>query len=196
MNEIHQKMSGASLKHSGTRPRGSWVQTERAAHEAWAALCIRNSRAAALLHVLTARMGDHNAVVASQATLARLCGCSIATLKRALIDLKAGRWIEVRQVGPTGTACAYILNDHVAWSGPRDGIRYSLFSATVIVADDEQPDRADLDTQPVLRKLPRMFPGERQLPTGPGEDPPSQPSLDGLEPDLPARSDGHLEHFE
>ena len=31
-----------------------------------------------------------------------------------------------------------------------------------------------------------MFAGEQQLPTGPGENPPSQPSLGGLEPDLPS----------
>ena len=30
------------------------------------------------------------------------------------------------------------------------------------------------------------MPGERQLPTGPGEDPPSQPAIDGMEPDLPS----------
>ena len=30
-----------------------------------------------------------------------------------------------------------------------------------------------------------LFPGERQLPTGPGEDPPSQPALEGMETDLP-----------
>ena len=31
-----------------------------------------------------------------------------------------------------------------------------------------------------------LFPGERQLPTGDGEDPPSQPALPDMEPDLPA----------
>jgi hypothetical protein len=57
----------------------------------------------------------------------------------------------------------------------------------VVVSEEEQPDRAEIGTQLPLRRLPRLFPGERQLPTGPGEDPPSQPSIDGLEPDLPVR---------
>lgn len=35
-------------------------------------------------------------------------------------------------------------------------------------------------------KLPRMFPGEQQLPAGPGLPPPSEPALPGLEADLPA----------
>ena len=37
-----------------------------------------------------------------------------------------------------------------------------------------------------LRRIPTLYPGEQQLPTGPGEEPPSQPSIPGLEPDLPA----------
>lgn len=68
-------------------------------------------------------------------------------------------WIEVRQIGPTGTACAYVINDRVAWTGKRDGIRYSLFSAAVLIADDEQPDREELGAQPALHRLPNLFPG-------------------------------------
>lgn len=41
--------------------------------------------------------------------------------------LAEDRWIEVRQIGENGTVNAYIVNDRVAWFGPRDGIRYSLF---------------------------------------------------------------------
>ena len=65
-------------------------------------------------------------------------------------------------------------------------IRYSLFSAAVLIADDEQPDREELGAQPALHRLPNLFPGERQLPSGPGLPPPSEPSLPGMEPDLPA----------
>jgi DNA-binding transcriptional MocR family regulator len=129
-------------------------------------------------------------VVVSQAVLARLMGCSRRTVIRAVTDLIEGNWIEARQIGDRGTVNAYVINDRVIWSGPRDGIRYSLFSANVIVAEDEQPDRSTLGRQPALRKLPRLFPGERQLPTGPGLDPPSEPPLPGMEPDLPAISGG------
>src|SRR5690606_32900890 len=86
---------------------GSWVQTDRASHEAWAALSVRNPKAGALLHVLTAHVGEHNAVIMSQQTMARLMGCSRETIKRALAELRSGNWIEVRQIGPTGSVNAY-----------------------------------------------------------------------------------------
>ena len=168
------------------QPKGTWVQTERAAHEAWAALLRQSPRAAELLHLLVARVGEHNAVVVSQQTLAGLMGRSINTVKTALGVLKAGRWIEVRQIGDRGTVNAYVLNRNVVWSGPRDGIRYALFSAAVVVSDQEQPDKDFLDQGEPLRALPILYPGERQLPAGDGLPPPSQPSFPGLEPDLPA----------
>lgn len=173
-----------------TAPGGSWVQTERAAHEKWAKLAVSNPRACALMHVIVSQMGRHNALVVSQKTLAKLAGCSRATLQRALDVLRTGNWLEVRQIGPTGTANAYIVNDRVAWSGARDGIRYSLFSAAVLVSDTEQPDRAELGVQPPLEHIPTMQPGERQLPAGDGLPPPSQPAFEGLETELPARQLG------
>src|SRR3546814_11515597 len=50
------------------QPPGHWVQTERAAHEAWASLIEKAPKAAQLMHLLTARVGEHNAVVVSQKT--------------------------------------------------------------------------------------------------------------------------------
>jgi len=164
--------------------RTTWVQTEKAAHEAWAALIGKSPKAAQLMHLLTARIGDNNAVIISQKNLMRLMGCSRRTIQRALNTLSADRWIEIRQIGETGSVNAYVLNDRVAWMQPRDNLRYSLFSATVIVSDDEQPDHDDLDTLKPLRKLP--IAGELQNPAGAGLPPPSQPSLPSMEPDLPA----------
>lgn len=164
--------------------RNTWVQTDRAAHEAWGRLAIRKPRASAVLHFLVSKMGHQNALVISQGALAKLTGCSLATLKRAITDLKAEQWIDVRRIGPTGTACAYIVTDWVAWGQPRDQLRMSVFSATVITDADEQ-DEQDFEPKQ-LRRIPTLYPGERQLPTGPGEDPPSQPIIEGLEPDLPA----------
>ncbi|MFU1684432.1 helix-turn-helix domain-containing protein [Phaeobacter piscinae] len=92
-------------------PRGTWVQTERETHEAWGQLSMRQPAASALLHFFSARVSDHNAVVISQRALAKATGMSLSTVKRGLAVLREGQWIEVRRIGPTGTAAAYVLND-------------------------------------------------------------------------------------
>lgn len=168
---------------------GTWIQTERAAHEAWAQfLGLKGALAASrVMHLLLARVGDYNAVVISQQTMADLLNVSRDTVKRAVSMLSKHRWIEIRQIGDRGTVNAYVVNRNVGWSGPRDGIRYALFSATVVVSDQEQPDKETLHSLKPLRQLPTMYPGEQQLPTGPGLEPPSQPALPGMEPDLPSR---------
>lgn len=169
------------------QPPGSWLQTERAAHEAWAKLIAEAPKAAQLMHLLVARIGEHNAVVISQKNLIRLMGASRPTVQRAVKKLRDDLWVEVRQIGDRGTTNAYIINDRIAWRGKRDGIRYSLFSAAVVISDDEQPDSEMLDRQDALRHVPSIGRGERQLPVGPGLSPPSEPSLPGMEPDLPTK---------
>lgn len=178
-----------SFPPSDPRPKGHWVQTERKAHEAWADLIRKSPLAAQVMHVLTARVGESNAVVISQKNLARLVKGSERGVRNALQLLCDDSWIEIRQIGGRGTVNAHVINDRVAWSGKRDGIRYSLFSANVIVSDDEQPDVTEIGKQSPLRRLPMI--GEGQIPSGPGLPPPSQPFLDDLEPDLPAITDHH-----
>lgn len=169
-----------------TKPHGTWVQTERAAHEAWMNLIAKSPVGAQVMHALTARLGEHNAVVISQVELARITGRSDRAVRTAIGVLREDNWIEVRQIGASGTVNAYLVNDRVAWTGKRDGIRHSLFSATVIISDAEQPDRNSLGNQASLRRLPSLYRGENQLPSGDGLPPPSSPSLPGLEPDLPS----------
>jgi len=168
-----------------TAPNGTWVQTERAAHERWAKLIGSHPKAAALMHVIVGNMGRHNALVASLPNLQKLMGCSRNTVIRAITTLKDQNWIEVRQIGAAGTTNAYIVNDRVAWTGKRDGIRYSLFSAAVLVSDNEQPDKDEINTRPPLERVPSLYPGEKQLPIGEGLPPPSQPSFEAMEHDLP-----------
>lgn len=175
------------------RQPGTWVQTERKAHEAWAALMRDSPNAAMLMHLLVARVGEHNAVVVSQKTMAKIMDRHVNTVKTAFKTLRDRNWIEIRQVGERGTVNAYIVNDRVAWTGKRDGIRYSLFSAAVVLSDEEQPDRAQLGFQEPLRKVPSLLHGERQLPSGDGLPPPSEPSLPGMEPDLPTTAMSDLE---
>jgi DNA-binding transcriptional MocR family regulator len=164
---------------------GQWAQVDRAATEAWGLLMVKKPRAAQLLAVLVARMGHQNALVASQSTLAALMGCSVDTTQRAITELKLRDWIQVVKLGK-GKEAAYVVNSRVAWAQSRDQLCLSVFSATVIadVADQDEADTARLETP--LRRIPTLYPGERQLPVGPGAEPPSQPSLEGLEPDLPA----------
>lgn len=176
MNKKRQLGADASA------PPRTWVQTERAAHETWAALAIQSPRASALLHLLVARMGPQNAVVVSQKTLAKMLGCNERTIRNALADLTAGNWVQVVRVNGPGTVAAYVVNDRVAWGQPRSDLHMSVFSATVIADAEDQPAET-MQTVP-LRRLPALFPGETALPSGPGAPPPSQPLLDGMEPSL------------
>src|SRR3546814_3143956 len=93
-----------------TPPGGTCVQTDRAAHERWPPLPIATPRASSVLHVLVAQMGRPNAIVASQTTLAKAAHCSLPTPKRALAMLREPGWTDVRQIGPTRPACAYLIN--------------------------------------------------------------------------------------
>ena len=174
---------GAEIGRRVVSTRKTWVQTERAAHEAWAGLIARKPRAAQLLHHFVAIMGERNAVVISQKTLAKMLGVTDRTVRSAIADLVAERWISVVKLNGPGTVSAYVVNDRVAWGERRHNLPLSVFSATV-VADKADQDAALLG-HGELRRIPTLYPGEQQLPTGPGEDPPSQPALDGLEPDLP-----------
>lgn len=163
----------------------TWVQTERSAHEAWGHLIAKSPRAAQLMHHIVAQMDQSAAVVASYATLAGICGFSVATVRRAVDDLKANHWVQVVQIGGKGGANAFVVNSRVAWAAPRGMLPMAAFTARVLTTAAEQ-DQATL-TGPELKRIPHlMHPGERQLPSGPGLEPPSQPSIDGLEPDLPS----------
>jgi hypothetical protein len=138
-------------------------------------------------------MGHQNAVVIPQKLLAQMLGVTDRTIRTAVADLQAENWIQVVRIGK-GREAAYVVNDQVAWGQPRDQLRLSVFSATIVA------DAADQDPQTLehrdLRRIPTLYPGERQLPTGPGEDPPSQPSIPGMEHDLPSLTmQDHVENL-
>jgi len=168
---------------------GQWVQTERKAHEAWAGLIARKPTAARLLHHLVAQMGHQNAVVIGQRTLSKILGVSERTVRRAVTDLVEERWVQMVRLG-RGKEAAYVINDRVAWGQPRNELRLSVFSAAV-VADLEDQD-AEVLSHAELRKIPTLYSGELQVPNGEGLEPPAQPSLDGLEHDLPERAGSAL----
>lgn len=163
--------------------RGTFVQTDRATHEAWAKFSVKRPAASAVLHFLTAHVGHHNAVVIPQKTVAKALGVSDRTVRRAVEDLAAGNWLQVVKIG-AGRECAYVLNDRVCWADKRDNLRLSRFSAEIIADAADQSEQTL--TGPALHRLPDMFPGEAQLPSGDGLPPVSQPFLSGMEPALPA----------
>jgi hypothetical protein len=166
------------------RAPGTWVQTDRASHEAWAALTRRSGLAAQIMHLLAARVGEFNAVVISQKTLAELAGASRRGVQNALKLLEQDQWIQLVRIGDTGSVNAHVINDRVIWSASRDKLRFSKFSAVVIASAQEQPNPDLLDSSDPLRSLPRE--DERQIPSGVGLPPPVEQSLPGMELDLPA----------
>jgi len=139
------------------------------------------------MHFLVANMGREGALVASQPTLESITGMSVSTIKRAVAALVAGNWIEVRQVGGKGGANAYIVNERVAWTQARDKKHYALFSASVLLSEEEQRD--GIEAAPALRKFPLLKPGEIPLPSGIGAKPPVQTDIPGLEAKLPSLSE-------
>jgi len=176
----------ANLGKKATNTPRTWVQTDRKAHEAWAGLIQKKPRAAMLLHHLVARMGNQNAVVASQKLLAKLMGVSDRTIRNALNDLVSDKWIQVVRLNGPGTVNAYVVNSRVAWGQNRATMQHlSTFSAHVI-ADMEDQNDATL-SHDELRAIPTLYPGDIQSPAGEGLEPPSQGFLDDLEPPLPER---------
>lgn len=160
----------------------SWVQTERAAHEAFAQLISTNPKAAMMMHQLISLMGHQNAVIISQKNLAALLGISLPTAKRAIGELIARRWIQTVQLSGTGSVCAYVVNDRIAWGQSRDHKRtHSIFSAAVVAYSDEQT--LDALSSDDLRRLPMIYPPEKANPVGEGERG-AQMLFDGMEPVL------------
>lgn len=177
MNDNKPKMTPPQV-------RGTWVQTERKTHEKWAQLIVQKPRAAALLHLLVGNMDRQNALVASHATLASLTGSSVSTVKRAVRDLVDGNWIQTIRVGSErGGALAYVVNRRVAWADKRENQRYAAFDARILVSSDDNPNGLG---EGRLNQIPALGPGEAQLPEGDSGEPPSQPALEGFEPDLPS----------
>jgi hypothetical protein len=179
-----QKVGVPSKTHPN-RP-GAFLQTERAAHEQWAMLVLQHPKAAALMHLLCSKMDvSTNAVVASQSVLAQMLGCCVRSLKTYIKTLEDNRWIQVVSLGK-GSTNAYVVNSMVAWAKDRDTLKYATFTAQVIASvEDQSPIALTAD----LRRIPVLFNGDMQLPSGESAEPPSQMLLDGVDHDLPAIKD-------
>ena len=160
----------------------SFVQTDLAVHEAWGQLATSNPQAAALLHLMVARMDKQSSLVASRETLAEIARCSVSTVKRSIKILKEGNWLDVTQLGKGGMN-AYAINSRVAWRDERRKLyTHAVFTANVIASSREQDYIPDEDEEVApLRRIPTLYSGEIQIPQGRGIEPPVQAQLPGLE---------------
>lgn len=93
--------------------RGPSVHAEQGSLGELAMLNRENPRAASLMLVLMANMDGKGAVVISQAALAKLCNCSLNTVKRSIACLVEGDWVQAVSDNP-GSPLAYVVNSSVA----------------------------------------------------------------------------------
>lgn len=158
-----------------------FVQLARQASEAMSSLSQREPQAMSLLMMLIRHMDRRGAVVASRQTLAEIQGVSLSTIKRAVKVLKDERWVDTVRIGGKGGALAYAVNGRVAWADKRQKMpRYAYFQAKVLASETEQDE--PIDDRPPLQAVPTIERGEEPVLSGPGETPPSQPELDGIDP--------------
>jgi hypothetical protein len=155
---------GESIGKPVVPKKQAFIQIEREALHEWARFMMKNQRAASVLGHMAALMDKQAAVVISQKTLAKLCRCGLNTAKRALDALEKGRWIQVVQLGPTGSVNAYVINSRVAWCDLRDNKKMAIFSAR-IVADAEDQTVVTMSGDK-LRRIPIVYPPEEALPAG------------------------------
>lgn len=163
-----------------------WLQVPRSSMVALAGLMTVSRSAANVLAQITARMGQNNAFVASNSSIAEFTQTSVPTVKRALKFLQERQLINILRLGSTQSVRVIIVNDQVAWFGPRSGLRHSLFSAAVYVSEAEQ-DKDELAGNGELHQISDMHMGEPQCL---GEDvplPPAAQPSSNMEPELSAR---------
>jgi hypothetical protein len=139
----------------------------------------RNRWSAELVLALIQRMipGAGGVVVCSRVAMSEMLGCSIPTTDRALKVLITEGWVQRMKIGG---ASALAVNSRIAWVGDRGDLPMAVFSATVIATRSEQ-DAIAL-APPPLKRVPVLHPGEEPLMVGPGQEPPSEPELEGIPP--------------
>lgn len=172
--------SGVNLKPSQKIGRSiTWAQLNLEAAEELRGLMRRSRWAAELVLALIQRMipGAGGVVVCSRVAMAEMLGCSIPTTDRALKVLINEGWVQRMKIGG---ASALAINSRVVWVGDRGDLPMAVFSATVIATRSEQ-DAIALNPPP-LKNVPVLYPFEEPIMVGPGQEPPSEPELEGMPP--------------
>ena len=98
-----------------------------------------NPKAASVMLAILAKVGDECVLVVSQATLAKLCKCSVPTVKRAIADLVAEDWIVAVIIGSgLATSLAYFIRSRVD-TDTRENLEYVDFNARVLISGEDNP---------------------------------------------------------
>lgn len=157
------------------REPSDFVQISRKSMKEIRLLSDKNKLSLKILMILAEKMNRQNAVVVSQKTLCQLLGKGRTSIYNAIKILEDGRWLKTLKIG---TANAYIINERVFWTDLTDKRRYAIFSASVIVSEDEQEisaedwDAIEIKHFPFLEKKIPVIVGDDSLP------PPDQEDLD------------------
>jgi hypothetical protein len=155
-----------------------FVQVSKKHIDALNALAAHSASAHKTLWTLCKLMDKQNAVMLSAQALAKLCGYSLATVKRSVALLREKRWIDVAKAGNTNV---YRVNSAIFWQARADG-KWASFTAQVVLDWEEQDEqtRSSALAGP-LKTVPFLESGEDVLvgdPAGLNEPPPDQPMID------------------
>jgi len=162
-----------------TRPPAAFVQIERSALLPWERLIATDAVAARLMMFLLARMNRRNAIVISQATMAKMLGVTVRTVQRAQRVLRESKWIQQVKVG---NMTVLVINHAVAWTDSRElRGRFSAFEA-LVVADAEEQDDTTMTLSGPLNTVPFVVPPEVALVSDDDPTIAGQQTLPGFHP--------------
>lgn len=103
-----------------------------------AALTRDNPNAASLLLTILAEVGEESVLIVSEATLAKLCECSLETVERAIVDLVEDDWISRLIIGVgEPTPMAYVVNSRINWKKEGVDSEYASFQAQVLISGED-----------------------------------------------------------
>jgi hypothetical protein len=149
-----------------------WLQLDKKVGQELQRLAMKHPVAMATLMYLANNMGRNNALVVSQAVIAKKLEANVASVNRAIKLLDEHRFLEVVKAG---NLCIYRVNTRVAWQGVR-GERFAYFNADVITFEGEQT--RNIDNLEPLKQVPVLHEGERILVGNEPIEPPDQGEME------------------
>jgi len=123
------------IEQRANKVPANFVQVSRSVMKDIRILADKNKYSLKILMLFGEKMNKQNGIVISQQALCQLLNVSRPTVHKALNLLEDERWIKTLKIG---TANAYIVNEKVFWTADTQKRKYAVFSATVIVSEEEQ----------------------------------------------------------